>query len=166
MAWTVVDSPIGGLGVTSDAESVHDVSFGAKGVPNPVLLDPAADDELVLADAVAQLRAYLAGELTEFTVPVRMVGGSDFERSVWSAIAAIPYGRTRTYGEIARDVGEPGAAQAVGLACNHNPVPVIVPCHRVVGANGKLVGFGGGLPRKRWLLSLEARVHIEQTFAG
>jgi methylated-DNA-[protein]-cysteine S-methyltransferase len=82
---------------------------------------------------------------------------------VWRQIASIPYGQTRTYGEIARAVGEPGGAQAVGLACGRNPVPVIVACHRVVGAGGKLVGFGGGLPRKRQLLQLEAKVAIEQS---
>jgi methylated-DNA-[protein]-cysteine S-methyltransferase len=71
-----------------------------------------------------------------------------------------------SYGAIARAVGEPGGAQAVGLACNRNPLPVVVPCHRVIGSDGKLVGFGGGVGRKRWLLSLEARVHIERTFAA
>ena len=107
---------------------------------------------------------FLAGERIEFTVASRATRGSDFERAVWTAIAEIPYGQTRSYGEIARAVGEPGAAQAVGLACNRNPLPIIVACHRVIGANGKLVGFGGGLHRKRWLLALEARVDLERTF--
>ena len=93
------------------------------------------------------------------------VGGTEFERAVWGAIARIPYGETKSYGAIARAVGDPSAAQAVGTACNHNPLPIVVPCHRVIGADGKLVGFGGGLGRKRWLLQLEARVHIERTFA-
>jgi methylated-DNA-[protein]-cysteine S-methyltransferase len=83
---------------------------------------------------------------------------------VWRAIAAIPYAEMRTYGQIAADVGEPDAARAVGVACNHNPLPLVVPCHRVVGAGGKLVGFGGGLPRKRFLLELEARVRVERDF--
>jgi methylated-DNA-[protein]-cysteine S-methyltransferase len=94
-------------------------------------------------------------------VPFRFEQGSSFERAVWERIATIPYGQMVTYGEIARDVGEPGGAQAVGAACGRNPVPVIVPCHRVVGTDGKLVGFGGGLPRKRHLLQLEAKVAIE-----
>jgi methylated-DNA-[protein]-cysteine S-methyltransferase len=84
---------------------------------------------------------------------------------VWQVIAAIPYGETLSYGAIARAVGEPGGAQAVGTACNRNPLPLVVACHRVIGSDGKLVGFGGGLHRKRFLLQLEARVHIERTFA-
>ena len=98
-------------------------------------------------------------------LPLSVTEGSDFERAVWRAIAAIPYAQMRTYGQIAADVGDSGAARAVGTACNRNPLPVVVPCHRVVGAGGKLVGFGGGLPRKRFLLELEARVRIERDFA-
>ena len=111
-------------------------------------------------ETAEQLKAYFAGQLTEFDVPLAPPGGSAFERAVWAQIAAIPYGETTTYGEIARAVGNGAvdAARAVGTACNHNPVPVIVPCHRVVGAGGKLVGFGGGLDRKRFLLQLEAPV--------
>jgi methylated-DNA-[protein]-cysteine S-methyltransferase len=115
--------------------------------------------------AVEQLNSYFAGELTDFDLPLSTVGGTAFERAVWQVIAAIPYAQMRTYGEIAADVGEPDAARAVGVACNHNPHPIVVPCHRVVGAGNKLVGFGGGLDRKRYLLALEARVRIERTFA-
>jgi methylated-DNA-[protein]-cysteine S-methyltransferase len=144
----VIDSPLGPLGVTVDGDTVVGVKFGARpgeGADHP---------------ALAQLTAYFAGELTGFTVPFALVGGSGFERAVWGEIAKIPYGEMVTYGKIASDLGEPGAARAVGTACNHNPVPVIVPCHRVVGANGKMVGFGGGLDRKRRLLELEARVAL------
>jgi methylated-DNA-[protein]-cysteine S-methyltransferase len=146
--------------------------------PLGVLLDGSPDDETVvgvrfgassgsLGDghrAVQELTAYFAGDLTEFSVPVRMVGGSAFERAVWAQIAAIPYGEMLTYGEIATALGDPGAARAVGTACNHNPVPVIVPCHRVVGAGGKMVGFGGGLDRKRRLLELEARIALQRAW--
>ena len=111
-----------------------------------------------------ELAAYFAGELTDFTVPVQLRGGSEFERAVWAEIAAIPYGEMLTYGEIATAVGDTGLARAVGTACNHNPVPVIVPCHRVVGAGGKMVGFGGGIERKRRLLELEARVTLERAW--
>ena len=148
----LVDSPIGPLGVSLDGETVVGVRFGASAGSSSG--HPATD----------QLAAYFAGELTEFTVPVELRGGSDFERAVWGEIAKIPYGEMRTYGAIATALGDPGAARAVGTACNHNPVPVIVPCHRVVGAGGKLVGFGGGLPRKRQLLELEARVALEQAW--
>jgi methylated-DNA-[protein]-cysteine S-methyltransferase len=148
----LVDSPIGPLGVRLDGAVVVGVRFGA-----------TAGDPLDHPVAV-QLKEYFAGGLTSFTVPFELRGGSDFERAVWAQIAAIPYGEMRTYGAIAKALGDPGAARAVGTACNHNPVPVIVPCHRVVGAGGKLTGFGGGLPRKRQLLELEARVALEQAW--
>ena len=145
----VVDSPIGPLGVVLDGDAVVGVRFGV----------PFASSRSHLA--VEELAAYFEGTLTEFTVPVRMVGGSEFERAVWDEIAKIPYGEMNTYGAIATALGDPTLARAVGTACNHNPVPVIVPCHRVVGAGGKMVGFGGGIDRKRRLLELEARVALE-----
>jgi methylated-DNA-[protein]-cysteine S-methyltransferase len=148
----VVDSPIGPLGVSLDGDTVVGVRFGAPA--GPVARCRARDE----------LEAYFAGTLTEFTVPVRMCGGSEFERAVWGEIAGIPYGEMLTYGEIATALGDPGLARAVGTACNHNPVPVIVPCHRVVGAGGKMVGFGGGIERKRKLLELEARVALQRAW--
>ena len=146
----VVDSPVGRLGVVVDGATVIGVRFGAP--PGPAAGHPAADE----------LMAYFAGTLSDFTVGVKTPGGSAFERSVWAEIAKIPYGGMLTYGEIAAALGDPGLARAVGTACNHNPVPVIVPCHRVVGAGGKMVGFGGGIDRKRRLLELEARVTLER----
>ncbi|MFI1992438.1 methylated-DNA--[protein]-cysteine S-methyltransferase [Actinoplanes sp. NPDC020271] len=148
----VVESPIGPLGVVVEGDVVVGVRFGAC----------AGED--ALHPASEQLRRYFAGELTDFTVPVEMRGGSEFERAVWGEIAKIPYGEMLTYGAIATALGDPGAARAVGTACNHNPVPVIVPCHRVVGAGGKMVGFGGGLERKRKLLELEARVALTRAW--
>ncbi|HZN17346.1 MAG TPA: methylated-DNA--[protein]-cysteine S-methyltransferase [Micromonosporaceae bacterium] len=132
------------------------------GPPGPVADQPDG----LLAEAMRQLRAYLAGELTSFDLVLSVRRGSPFERAVWAQIAQIPYAQTRTYGEVAAAVGngDPLAARAVGVACNRNPLPVVVPCHRVVGAGGKLVGFGGGLPRKRFLLELEARVRLVQDF--
>jgi methylated-DNA-[protein]-cysteine S-methyltransferase len=106
------------------------------------------------ADAVAQLDAYFAGDLLEFDLDLDLIG-TDFQRRVWSQLLAIPYGETRTYGEIAQHIGSPGASRAVGLANGHNPVGIIVPCHRVIGANGSLTGYGGGLDRKKKLLDME-----------
>jgi methylated-DNA-[protein]-cysteine S-methyltransferase len=153
----VIDSPIGPLGVTVAGETVVGVRFGAR--PGP-----SADHPSAAHPSAAQLKAYFAGELTEFALPVEMRGGSEFERDVWAEIAKIPYGEMVTYGSIATALGDPGAARAVGTACNHNPVPVIVPCHRVVGAGGKMVGFGGGIERKRKLLELEAGVTLARAW--
>ena len=94
-----------------------------------------------------------------------LVRGSEFERAVWGQIAGIPYGETRSYGSIAHAVGEPGGAQAVGLACNRNPLPLIIPCHRVIGSDGSLTGYGGGLHRKRWLLEHEGAHFAERRAA-
>lgn len=158
---TVLDTPIGGIGVFAADGAVTGVSFGA--VRSEEL--DGGDLEPVLADAVGELTAYFAGDRLEFSVATALVRGSEFDRAVWGQIAGIPYGETRSYGSIAHAVGEPGGAQAVGLACNRNPLPLIIPCHRVIGSDGKLVGFGGGLHRKQWLLQLEARVWIERAFS-
>ncbi len=153
---------MGSLGFAVDDAGLCRVDFRG----SPAGAEGGADDRDLLDAAGDQLRRYFAGELTEFDLPLSVTEGSPFERAVWAAIAAIPYARMRTYGEIAADVGAPDAARAVGVACNRNPLPVVVPCHRVVGAGGKLVGFGGGLPRKRFLLALEARVRIERDFSS
>jgi methylated-DNA-[protein]-cysteine S-methyltransferase len=113
-------------------------------------------DHDAFADAVEQLEAYFAGELTDFDIEMDM-RGTEFQQRVWKALLTIPYGETRSYGEIAEQVGAPGAARAVGLANGHNPIAIIVPCHRVVGASGSLTGYGGGLDRKKTLLDLEKR---------
>jgi methylated-DNA-[protein]-cysteine S-methyltransferase len=148
-----IDSPIGPLTVAGDGETVTNVRMTGQTYPPPDEQswhrDPAA-----FADVIDQLGAYFDGELTEFTVPLRLEGTA-FQREVWNALLEIPYGETRSYGEIADVVGRPGAARAVGLANGHNPVGIIVPCHRVIGANGALVGYGGGLDRKQALLQLE-----------
>jgi methylated-DNA-[protein]-cysteine S-methyltransferase len=124
------------------AEAVPD----AKWEPSLLQLKPVVD----------QLDSYFCGNLTKFDLPLDLVG-TDFQLKVWRALCRIPYGETHTYGQIAKVLDQPGAARAVGLANNHNPVPIIVPCHRVIGADGSLTGYGGGLPRKRKLLDLEAR---------
>ena len=111
------------------------------------------DDE-AFGDAVDQLDAYFAGERLEFDLDLELVG-TDFQRRVWAALLTIPYGETRSYGQIAQQIGSPSAPRAVGLANGHNPIGIIVPCHRVIGANGSLTGYGGGLDRKKTLLDLE-----------
>lgn len=108
-----------------------------------------------LKPIVDQLEGYFCGAITTFDVPLDPVG-SEFEMQVWRALLEIPFGETRTYGQIAKRVGQPKGSRAVGLANNHNPIAIIVPCHRVIGADGKLTGYGGGIPRKRWLLAHEA----------
>lgn len=157
--WFGLESPIGRLGVAISADAVTSVSLHPPdevGAPAPPLFDQVR----------TQFAEYFAGTRTVFDLPLVVTRGSEFERAVWARIAAIPYGLTASYGEIARAVGEPGGAQAVGTACNRNPLPLVIACHRVIGSDGTLVGFGGGLDRKRFLLGLEARVHIEQTFAS
>ncbi len=111
-------------------------------------------DPSAFADTVDQLDAYFAGELIDFDVELDL-RGTEFQQRVWKALLTIPYGETRSYREIAEQIGAPGAARAVGLANGHNPIAIIVPCHRVIGASGHLTGYGGGLERKQTLLGLE-----------
>ena len=111
---------------------------------------------------VEQLAAYFAGDLTEFDVQVELAGTA-FQRRVWAALESIPYGQTRSYGQIAEAIGSPGASRAVGLANGRNPIGIIVPCHRVIGSTGRLTGYGGGLDRKQLLLSLEKTVRESNT---
>lgn len=106
-------------------------------------------------EVVRQLDAYFARELTEFDLPLNLAG-TDFQRRVWEQLVRIPYGETRTYGELARDLGNPNASRAVGLANGKNPISIIVPCHRVIGSTGSLIGYGGGVDRKQRLLAFEA----------
>jgi methylated-DNA-[protein]-cysteine S-methyltransferase len=153
--WTVIDSPLGDLALAVDDDGLCGVRFG------PVGTGPRPPGDPRLESAAKEFGAYFAGELTSFTVPLSVPAGSRFERAVWARLSRIPYGEMQTYGEVATLVGDPGAARAVGVACNRNPLPIVVPCHRVVGAGSKLVGFGGGLDRKRHLLELEARVTLE-----
>ncbi|WBH15370.1 methylated-DNA--[protein]-cysteine S-methyltransferase [Sphingomonas radiodurans] len=117
----------------------------------------AAPDHPVIAAATRQLNEYFAGTRTAFDVPLDPTG-TEFQRAVWTTLLAIPYGETRSYRDIARAIGRPTATRAVGAANGRNPLPIIAPCHRVIGANGALTGFGGGLPNKQLLLALERRV--------
>jgi methylated-DNA-[protein]-cysteine S-methyltransferase len=116
---------------------------------------PCDDHHPMVREATRQLEAYFAGERMEFDLPLAPEG-TEFQRRVWKALVAIPYGETRSYSELARSIGKPAAVRAVGAANGRNPIGIIVPCHRVIGSSGKLVGYGGGLPMKRMLLDLEA----------
>ncbi|HTA15108.1 MAG TPA: methylated-DNA--[protein]-cysteine S-methyltransferase [Solirubrobacteraceae bacterium] len=150
-----MDSPIGSLTLTAiDGELTGVHMSEQRHIPQI----PAAyrRDDAGLAHVVEQLDAYFAGELLSFDLPMRM-HGTEFQRRVWASLCEIPYGETISYGELARRVGNPKASRAVGLANGRNPVAIIVPCHRVIGADGSLTGYGGGLERKVWLLEHEAR---------
>lgn len=120
----------------------------------------APEESALLCEAKAQLQAYFAGERRAFDLPIAP-RGTAFETAVWRALEAIPYGQTRTYGEIAAQIGKPGASRAVGRACGRNPILLVVPCHRVIGSGGRLTGFAAGLDTKRALLALEG-VHIDK----
>lgn len=150
---TVVGSPVGGLTVVADGPAVVGLYFdGHSRTPRLPTLGPRADDGF---DRVrTQLAEYFAGERMTFDLELAP-RGSEFERKVWGLLTTIPYGQTRTYGQLAAMLGDPGAAQAVGNANGWNPISIVVPCHRVVGASGGLTGYAGGVARKRYLLSLE-----------
>ena len=117
-------------------------------------------DDTLFGEAEEQLEAYFAGELKEFTLGLKLAG-TPFQRSVWDQLTLIPYGETRSYGDLADALGNPGASRAVGLANGKNPIGIIVPCHRVVGASGSLTGYGGGLDRKQRLLAFEGGLESE-----
>jgi methylated-DNA-[protein]-cysteine S-methyltransferase len=153
--FTHIESPVGELLVTVDsAGALTRLHFG-DGTRTPAPPSDWSNDERPFTELRRQLAAYFAGELQDFDLRLAP-GGTPFQLDVWRALRAIPYGTTASYGEIARAVGQPAAARAVGGANNRNPIAIIVPCHRVIGAGGSLTGYGGGLDRKRLLLALEA----------
>ncbi len=141
-----VETPIGTLWLSATRDGLAEVAFAERAAPGA----PRG----LLAEAAGQLRAYFAGELERFDLPLAP-HGTPFQRGVWDAVSAIPYGSTASYSEIAAAVGRPRACRAVGAANGRNPLAIVVPCHRVVGAAGALTGYGGGLERKRALLDLE-----------
>jgi methylated-DNA-[protein]-cysteine S-methyltransferase len=146
----ILSTPIGAIEITGTEAGIRAISF---------LDDPAPASETIppeLADCVRQLEEYFAGTRTEFTLELDPEG-TPFERRVWAHLLDIPYGQTRTYMQIAEALGDPKAIRAVGRANGRNPLAIVVPCHRVIGSNGDLVGYGGGLWRKEWLLAHEGR---------
>lgn len=145
-----LDSPIGAFTVIVDDDGkIVRAHFGEDELPDDLVRDDAR-----CAAAVAQLREYFAGSRRDFDLALEL-HGTDFQRAVWEELCRIPYGATISYGELARRIGKPSAIRAVGAANGANPIPVIVPCHRVIGSNGTLTGYGGGLHRKERLLEIE-----------
>jgi methylated-DNA-[protein]-cysteine S-methyltransferase len=150
MRYHVTASPIGDLLLLGEGDALTALHMA------PFTVPPAARREAAaFRDAETQLEAYFAGELTDFDLPLAP-RGTPFQLRVWEALTRIPYGTTSTYGAIAEAVGRPDAVRAVGACNGQNPIAIVVPCHRVIGADGSLVGYGGGLDRKRTLLELEA----------
>jgi methylated-DNA-[protein]-cysteine S-methyltransferase len=153
LAGAICDSPIGELILVGSEAGLREILWKEQGLPPGAEIGRSA----VLDDTAQQLGAYFAGELRRFELPLDLVG-TRFQLQAWRALADVPYGATVSYGEQARRLGRPAAARAVGAVNGRNPVPIVLPCHRLVGADRSLVGFGGGLDRKAWLLEHEARV--------
>jgi len=149
-----VESPIGDLVVAGDADAVTEILLPVPGRSSKVSRDRAAVRGPV-RDAARKLDVYFAGKRRQCELPLSLEG-TDFQRDVWTALADIPYGETISYAELARWVGRPRAFRAVGQANGANPIPIVLPCHRVIAADGTIGGYGGGLPTKRALLALEA----------
>ena len=150
MQYAVMNSPMGPLTVMSTEKGLASVHFG-KNVPKGV-----AADETGKSEVVKQLSEYFEGKRTNFELPLD-VDGTAFQKAVWKQLLRIPYGETRSYGDIAKALGKPSAARAVGMANHNNPIAIVIPCHRVVGQNGSLTGYAGGLHLKEQLLSIERR---------
>ena len=156
-----VDTPIGPLTLVASDAGLRAVLFAGQAPP------PGAAGEGPVLDAAAlQLREWFAGDRTAFDLPLDLAGATPFQRRAWLALAQIPYATTRSYGAQARALGAPHAARAVGAANGRNPLPIVLPCHRLVGANGALTGFGGGIDVKRALLAHEAATAARAAAAG
>ncbi|GAC1638017.1 MAG: methylated-DNA--[protein]-cysteine S-methyltransferase [Candidatus Acidiferrum sp.] len=152
--YTTIESPVGGLRLVAEELGLRTVWF-LRGRKNESPDSEWKEDAAFFADVIRQLRDYFEGELREFEIPLLMEG-TEFQNRVWKSLQTIPYGETTSYGELAKKIGAPKAVRAVGAANGQNPIPIIVPCHRVIGSNGSLTGFGGGLENKKKLLELES----------
>ena len=156
MYYDLLRSPVGRLLLVGNHQGLKMLIF--QDGKHPQAIDSQwKKDRRPLQDIIAQLEAYFEGDLTKFSVKLSP-DGTDFQQKVWKALRRIPYGKTVSYGEIAKQIGNPNASRAVGAANGQNPISIIVPCHRVIGASGRLVGYGGGLPIKQSLLELEQQV--------
>ncbi len=151
--YTTFGSPVGPLLLAGDSNALRLVSFESSKRSTPPRPD-WEQDKAPFAEVIRQLQAYFGGELKEFDLPLALEG-TDFQLRVWKALRTIPYGETISYAQLAQCIGNPKAVRAVGLANGSNPIPIIVPCHRVIGSDGSLTGFGGGLSTKKKLLELE-----------
>ena len=154
MFGTILNSPVGHLLI----EGTRDAIIGVHFVDASTAIEHKAESCAVVDAACAQLVEYFAGRRTVFDVPLSLEGCGEFQRTVLAEVAKISYGRVDSYGAIARRVGRPGASRAVGQANGRNPISLLIPCHRVIGSNGTLTGYGGGLPAKQWLLKHEAAI--------
>ncbi|HRN81110.1 methylated-DNA--[protein]-cysteine S-methyltransferase [Nitrosomonas europaea] len=153
--YTFLESPVDRLLLTSDGEFLTGVYMEIEIQKLlPRMTDNWRQDAAPFAEAIAQLNAYFAGELIQFDLPMKATG-TPFQEAVWQSLSTIPYGETVSYKNIAERLHLPKAARAVGMANGQNPISIIIPCHRVIGANGKLTGYGGGIHRKQWLLAHE-----------
>jgi methylated-DNA-[protein]-cysteine S-methyltransferase len=150
-----IESPVGPLLLVADDRGLRNIDF-LNGRTLVQVYPQWHEDAEPLRETIRQLRAYFAGELEAFDLALSPAG-TPFQLSVWKRLCEIPYGETISYGELARRIGNPKASRAVGLANGSNPIPIVIPCHRVIGSNGKLTGYGGGLPIKEKLLALERR---------
>jgi len=144
------ESDMGKIGIAENDGKITNLYFLNDELPQELLICETP----ILKEAAQQLKSYLAGELTEFSLPLAPAGTA-FMKQAWASLCKIPYGKTATYKEIAVEIGSPNAARAVGLANNRNPIPVFIPCHRVIGADGSLTGYRGGLELKKRLLDME-----------
>ena len=154
-SYTHVDSPVGRLLLCSDGIALTGLYMDVPGhAPRGLERGVRNGDAEPLRDAARQLAEYFAGGRREFDLPLRLQG-TDFQRRVWQVLTEIPYGETRSYRELAKRIDNPRGFRAVGLANGRNPISILVPCHRVIGADGSLTGYGGGVERKRWLLAHE-----------
>jgi len=156
MNYSYLETPIGTLLIAGDEDAVRFIGFPKSGKARQPEPDWRPATHGAVGEAIRQLKEYFEGRRSEFDLPLAPEG-TDFQREVWRRLQEIPYGETISYGELARRIGNPNASRAVGAANGSNPLPILIPCHRVIGANGKLTGFGGGLPTKEALLALEAR---------
>src|SRR5579872_2337969 len=156
MNYTYLDSPIGTLLIAGDHEAIHHIQFPKNGKPSRPQRGWTESSRGPVAEAVRQLREYFAGRRIDFELPLSLAG-TPFQRTVWRQLQEIGYGETISYGELARRVGNPKASRAVGGANGSNPLPIVIPCHRVIAGDGSIGGFGGGLPTKESLLALEQR---------
>lgn len=155
MSYTIMKGPIGPLMLAGDERGLRLVHFmTGRRASSPQ--GDWAEDKRPFKEVVRQLEAYFDGKLKDFDLPL-VLDGTEFQLRVWNNLRKIPYGETVSYGQLAKRIGSPDAARAVGLANGSNPIPIIIPCHRVIGSNGDLTGFGGGLPLKKKLLALESR---------
>ena len=159
MNYCYVDSPVGSLLVAGDEGAIRRIDFPHDGKPAPPEPGWHESSSGLLQEATRQLSEYFSGRRTVFTLPL-VPEGTEFQRTVWRHLLDIPYGHTISYGELAKRLGKPKASRAVGAANGCNPLPIMMPCHRVIGADGKLTGFGGGLPTKKALLTLEAGLKL------